>query len=149
MLELTLFRYNGTLRATNGWLSVAGKHWSYILERALKTPEGIQNVPRITALPAGVYDVELILSPKFNKVVPHILEPFANRDNFEIHCGEHVEDSEGCPLMGIKYISETEILSGVGMQMTENLVRVIKDAGGKARIYVINGPTVLNFLQGV
>lgn len=53
----------------------------------------------VTAIPCGYYPVVLDYSPKYSKLMPHILDvPFF--EGIRIHSGNSDEDSLGCVIVG-------------------------------------------------
>lgn len=57
----------------------------------------------VTAIPCGRYPVILDYSPKYSKLMPHILDvPYFT--GIRIHCGNSDEDSLGCIIVG-EYVS--------------------------------------------
>ncbi len=140
-----LFRYHASAAATNGWLAIDALHFAHILERPIRLPDGTVNVRDLCAYPAGIYPLVNKWSETHGKVMPHITG-VPGRDDLELHCGSHVSDSAGCSLMGIKQVSEAEIVSGLGAGLTDQLTDMINKAGGPVQLQVINGPQVAAFL---
>lgn len=57
-------------------------------------------IPGKTAIPAGLYNVELTFSPKFKRELPLILNvPYF--EGIRIHRGNKDEDTEGCLIPGL------------------------------------------------
>jgi len=57
-----------------------------------------------TCIPKGTYKVQMLLSPHFEIVLPHVLD-VPNRSEILIHWGNHCADSHGCVLVGLKVFS--------------------------------------------
>jgi hypothetical protein len=70
-----------------GQLSIDGNLQCLIIENPLKK------------IPAGVYPIALIYSPRFQRVNPHIMD-VPGREAIEIHTGTYYADSEGCLITG-------------------------------------------------
>lgn len=58
-----------------------------------------------TAIPMGVYDMELTFSPKFKRLLPELFR-VPDFSYIRIHSGFSAEDSHGCLLVGLKQASE-------------------------------------------
>lgn len=82
-----------------------------------------------TAIPAGTYQVVVERSPKFGKEMAEIkgVEFFSET---KYHCGKDVDDSLGCPLMGLTRPMPETLAGGVQAQLTEKLVEILKREGG-------------------
>lgn len=55
-----------------------------------------------TAIPFGFYEVGLVFSPRFSKIMPRLLN-VTNFDGILIHPGNKAEDTQGCILVGRTY----------------------------------------------
>lgn len=90
-----------------GLLYVDGKHICETLEdedRGLTSDMTEQEVRRIkvkgeTAIPLGTYDVALTFSPRFNRVLPLLMD-VKGFTGIRIHSGNRAKDTEGCILCG-------------------------------------------------
>lgn len=93
--ELVLTRKTVSKKSTMGELSHRGCRLFYTmehLEREIK-------IDKKTAVPPGKYEVKLMHSPKFGRVLPR-LQNVPNFTGVLIHNGSYVENSEGCILVG-------------------------------------------------
>jgi hypothetical protein len=52
-------------------------------------------------IPAGTYDLKRVDSPKFGETFS--VEGVPGHDGLRIHCGNTVDDTEGCILIGTSY----------------------------------------------
>lgn len=92
---------------TIGKLYINGKYFCDTLEdtdRGLTSEMNIMKIKTIkvfgkTAIPTGVYDVQLTYSPKFKKILP-ILQNVKGFSGIRIHQGNFPKDTEGCILVG-------------------------------------------------
>lgn len=84
-----------------GEMTIAGVHECYTLEdkdRHLETNPDAK-VATLTAIPRGVYQLELRMSPHFGRITPHLLN-VPNYENVLIHWGNYAKDTDGCILVG-------------------------------------------------
>ena len=117
-MEIVLERKWKKPNYTIGILSIEGKRFCETLEdadRGLKDTMSIEQIkslkkPHITAIPTGVYEVNLnTVSPKFGSrsfykevckgKVPRLLN-VKGFDGILIHAGNKAEDTDGCILVG-------------------------------------------------
>ena len=82
---------------TIGTLAVDGEYFCDTLEDPVR-PAG-QKVPGQTAVPAGVYEAVLTLSPRFKRVLPLLLD-VPGFTGVRIHAGNTAKDTQGCILVG-------------------------------------------------
>lgn len=84
---------------TIGELLIDGKSMCWTLEDVVRPP-GAAKVFGQTAIPAGVYDIELRPSPRLGgRIVPWILNVPTHTD-CQIHPGNTAADTLGCILVG-------------------------------------------------
>lgn len=96
-MELVLRRkFKGT-QYTIGDLSVNGKFFCNVIEDVVR-PEGIK-IYGETAIPYGKYKVVMRYSPKYQKVLPLLLD-VPNFTGIRIHSGNTQLDSLGCLIVG-------------------------------------------------
>lgn len=82
---------------TIGVLYVDGARECWTLEDEVR-PDGIK-IWGETAIPAGVYRVDLTISPRFKRELPLLIN-VANFSGVRIHPGNTAGDTEGCILVG-------------------------------------------------
>ena len=99
---LQLRRYAATGKVTLGRLSVDGKHCCYTLEDEVRTGPKVWGE---TAIPAGVYEIIINMSPRFKKLLPRLLN-VPGFDGILIHKGNTAKDTYGCILVGDKIQGE-------------------------------------------
>lgn len=75
----------------------------------------------ICAIPYGVYKIEMLFSPKFKKVVPHIMS-VPGFNNIEIHVLNTSLESEGCMGVGM---TDRKHENWIGYSLTAT--RILKD----------------------
>lgn len=96
-MELTLRRRVIAERYTVGALNVNGEHFCDTLEDVVR-PAGVKIKGR-TAIPYGIYTVVLDYSPKFDRIMPHVLD-VPGFLGVRIHAGNTVDQTDGCILVG-------------------------------------------------
>ena len=96
-MKLTLHRTTYTDESTVGELDVDGVLECFTLEDVVRA-DGIK-VFGETAIPAGHYDVQLTMSPRFRRVLPLLID-VKNFVGVRIHPGNSAKDTEGCILVG-------------------------------------------------
>lgn len=116
-MRISLYRDTLTPQATTGKLYLEGNFSCFVLELPLR--DGKPG----SAIPAGVYPIELAPSPKFlanpdpwvqnyaNRM-PHVMD-IPGRSLIMLHWGNEPTDTDGCLLVGksrlINYISESRL----------------------------------------
>lgn len=108
---------------TIGVLYVDSTRFCDTLEDRLRDLTKEVKVPGLTAIPAGVYEVVVNISPRFRRKLPRLLN-VPGFDGILIHRGNTAEDTAGCILVGEnrergKVINSTRY----ELQLTEMLER--------------------------
>lgn len=146
-MKLTLNRRPSVGGATIGELLADGKFLAFTLEDEIRevpgVPVGNWKIKGVTAIPAGRYRVTMEHSPRFgpNTLTINSVPGFTG---VRIHGGNKHEDSEGCPLLGLK-VTTTTIVGGTSAPA----VRLVKDAVRAAlasgqQVWIdINNPTAV------
>ena len=96
-MNLTLHRTECGKVCTIGELMVDGKHECWTLEDVVRA-DGVK-IAGETAIPAGVYAVDITYSPRFKRDLP-LLIGVENFVGIRIHPGNTASDTEGCILVG-------------------------------------------------
>ncbi len=60
--------------------------------------EGVK-IPKVTAIPAGEYDIIIDYSNRFKRLMPHILD-VPRFEGIRVHWGNREVDTDGCPILG-------------------------------------------------
>ena len=82
---------------TIGHLYIDGAYFCDTLEDTVRTGAKIAGK---TAIPAGTYKVKKTMSPRFNTLLPEILN-VPNFTGVRIHSGNTAKDTDGCLLLGL------------------------------------------------
>lgn len=106
-MDLKLNRIYFHKNYTIGKLYVNGQYFSDTLEDTNRDfnrdgdllDEGEDKVYAETAIPFGIYKVEVTMSPRFKRYLP-ILIDVKHFSGIRIHSGNKVGDSSGCILVG-------------------------------------------------
>lgn len=93
-MEAEIIRIKSTPFSLSGKLAFDGVFKCYTLERPYTDFD-------FKPIPEGKYPLVMRPSAKFGRLMPHI-ENVPGRTGIEIHCGNHVSDSEGCILIGMQ-----------------------------------------------
>lgn len=94
-MNLTLKRRWVERDATIGELFLDGLWECYTLEDLVRDVK----LPGRTAIPAGSYDITLDFSPRFGRVLPHLLN-VPGFEGIRLHAGNLPDDTSGCILVG-------------------------------------------------
>jgi hypothetical protein len=95
-------------------------------------------IDKVTAIPAGTYEIVLSWSNRFNRVTPQLLN-VPGFDGIRIHPGNFASNTEGCPLPGEKRGEDTVINSRLACTAL-NLKIMAAIRQGKAYWHVMNEP---------
>jgi len=146
-VNLTLNRRPSVGGATIGELLADGKFLAFTLEDEIReipgVPVGNWKIKGITAIPAGKYRVTMERSPRFgpNTLTINAVPGFIG---VRIHGGNRHEDSEGCPLLGLKVTASTIVggTSGPAVRLVKDVVSAALSSGQQVWID-INNPTAV------
>lgn len=98
-MKLLLERYALKKNYTIGRLFIDGVKFCDTLEPQVRDLRTEPKVHGKTAIPEGTYDVVVTISPKFKRLLPHILG-VPGFSGIRIHRGNTAADTAGCPLVG-------------------------------------------------
>ena len=93
-------------RSFKGAEYTIGKMWideSYFCDTLEDTVRKGEKVYGKTAIPAGTYKVKKTFSPRFQKILPEILN-VPGFSGVRIHAGNTAEDTDGCILLGLNKV---------------------------------------------
>lgn len=108
--ELTIEREILNNESTIGSLFINEDFFCYTLEdtdRGLDSSMSVEQILKIkkpgkTAIPIGSYDVKILMSPRFKKLFPKVLN-VKGFDGILFHAGNAASDTDGCILVGTLY----------------------------------------------
>jgi len=125
-------RYLYTTRTTIGRLYLSGQNgaavFCYTLEDTVRA-NGIK-VPNETAIPEGIYKVDISMSRRFKRLMPML---YTESNKYEIkvggigfkgvrfHGGNTHLDSAGCPLVAFNYINDHTIRGSAEKSLTTKI----------------------------
>jgi hypothetical protein len=124
-MKLKLVRETLLPTRTLGKLYVNGEYFCDTAEDKDRFLEKNLNgkIPKLTAIPRGIYKVVLSLSNRFKKVLPEVLNvPVFS--GVRIHSGNTEEDTEGCILVG-KRIGDSGVFES--RKTMDRLMTTLKD----------------------
>lgn len=98
-MELTLFRTGRLEGFTTGVLYLKGELLGHTLEPQWRNLSQSAKVAGQTAIPEGMYRIELAMSPHFGRKMPYLRE-VPGFTGVMLHWGNKVSDSKGCILVG-------------------------------------------------
>ena len=84
---------------TIGKLYMDGKYFCDTLEDQVRDLTKERKIPGRTAIPAGVYEIVVNVSPRFKRKLPRLLD-VPGFDGILVHRGNTAEDTAGCILVG-------------------------------------------------
>jgi hypothetical protein len=109
-MRLSIYRQQPGPNCTLGSLYIDGHWFCFTLEDPVRDLglDGSGKIAGSTAIGPGHYRVVIDASKRFGRLMPHILNvPFF--DGVRMHWGNFAKDTEGCPLLGLKKLSEDSI----------------------------------------
>jgi hypothetical protein len=117
-LTIEIRRHTYTRHATLGDLYLNGKRFCHVLEDAVRG-EGIK-VKAHTAIPEGTYPVAVTYSPRFDRMMPLVMN-VPNFEGIRIHGGNTHENTEGCPLVAWEKVNDFTIQGTAESALTDKI----------------------------
>lgn len=141
-LKLTLNRQSSGVSCTIGELLVDGNHFCDTLEDVVREvpgePVAKWKVKGETAIPAGVYPVEITWSARFKCDLP-LIGPVPGFDGIRIHAGNTDADTEGCILVGTWVGGEQIHNSRVALNGLLDMLEIAVISKRDITIEIVNG----------
>ena len=144
-MKLLLQRRASQGDATVGHLYINGEHACYTLEDVVREIEGAPvaewKVKGKTAIPAGIYDVELQNSPKYGADCLTVCD-VPGFSYIRMHAGNGSQDTEGCILLGTQATDRTLVggSSRPAVAMVRSQVMAARKLGESVTIEIKNAP---------
>lgn len=95
-MKLLLLRDKSSEFSTIGELFLDERHFCWTLEDVVRDVKILGE----TAIPAGVYKIELTFSHRFQRILPLLIN-VPDYEGVRIHPGNRASDTEGCILVGL------------------------------------------------
>lgn len=130
----TVFRKKYLADRTLGELFVNGSHFCYTLEDPVRLP-GVK-IKDQTAIPAGVYRVDVNNSPRFGRQMPQLMN-VPNFDGVRVHGGNGPENTSGCLLVAYQLAAGDKIYKTAEADFTKICQNII-DTGDRVYIAIID-----------
>lgn len=124
-MRIHLQRVLSTDEVTLGELQVDGVFECFTLEDAIRETKVFGR----TCIPAGTYDVIVNHSPRFNKLLPRLVD-VPGFTGVLIHAGNGPEDTKGCVLVGAQ-LDGQRIKAGTSRPAFASLFEKILEAWGR------------------
>lgn len=132
-MDLILKREPSTAISTPGTLWYQGKRIAYTLEDVVRTGP---KVATKTAIPPGTYALILSMSNRFKKELPEVLA-VPGFSGVRIHGGNTHQNTEGCPLVGLRRDSADRISNcAPAVDQVMRLIREARARGEPCRLIV-------------
>lgn len=130
-MKLTIEREASQPTCTPGTLFIDGGFECFTLEDVMRERAGVPvaewKIKGSTAIPLGIYAVELTMSNRFKKVLPLLIE-VPGFEGVRIHSGNTDADTEGCILVGWEQGDESIFKSRLALQ---SLMEKLTAANGR------------------
>lgn len=133
---LLLERLERNPEETIGRLSIDGEFFCWTLEDVVR-PDGVKVAGR-TAIPKGVYRMDVTYSPRFKVMMPILLN-VPMFEGIRIHWGNVAENTDGCILVGMDRNRGSIGRSRVAYDALMERLTAAKTDGQRLAIYVEDG----------
>lgn len=138
-MELILKRVRFEELYTTGQLYIDGEYFCFTLEDKVREipgqPVKSWKIPKMTAIPSGMYTITFENSPKFGPDTLTIND-VPGFTGIRIHTGNTHLDTDGCPIVGYKITEKGVIVPGTTKTCLIDLKRRLKEAKDVIKIRV-------------
>lgn len=139
-MKLLLDRIQKDSDVTIGSLTVDEEWEAWTLEDAVREipgqPVSTWKIPAKTAIPFGVYEIDLTMSNRFKRALPLLLD-VPGFSGIRIHPGNTADDTEGCILVGHDRYSKSLGHSRMAFEQLFRKMSEAKRKGEKITIGVV------------
>lgn len=131
---LELWREKSNDKCTHGILYIDGFMECLTLEDVIRDIK----IPKMTAIPAGVYDIVLEDSPRFGPDTI-TLKNVPGFTYVRIHGGNKADDTDGCVITGTKYFDDYTILeSQKALKLVKEKIKAALNVGEGVTLEIHN-----------
>ena len=138
-MELILKRTRFGELITTGQLYIDGAYFCFTLEDKVREVPGKHvrtwKIPKMTAIPAGIYDLTFENSPKFGPETLTI-NKVPGFEGIRIHSGNTQLDTDGCIIVGYRIHDSGVIIPGTTKQCLIDLKQQVRKAVGAVKIRI-------------
>jgi hypothetical protein len=97
-VRATLLRHTDSPHGVFGYLTLYDDAAQRVARFVTAEDDWLNNLPRVSCIPAGTYRCHRVVSPKFGPTYQVMAVP--GRDHILFHAGNVEENTEGCILLG-------------------------------------------------
>lgn len=121
-MKIEVRRLPSSSVCTLGEMLIDGEHECFTLEDVVR-PEG-EKVYGKTAIPNGIYKVDVTYSPHFQRQLPLLLD-VPNFEGIRIHPGNTAANTEGCILVGMATTSDESAITSSQVAFNKLLPKIV------------------------
>lgn len=142
-MKIIVLRNPSFAGATIGKMFIDGVFACHTLEDEVREipgePVETWKIPKCTAIPSGLYDVELKNSPRFGPDTLTIME-VPGFQFIRMHAGNDAQDTDGCILLGLMATDRTLVggTSRPAVELVKSQVQAAIARGESVRISIQN-----------
>jgi len=138
-MKIMIIRTNYTINETSGTMLVNGEFFGYTLEDTVRYSRKIKHQ---TAIPSGLYEINVSMSPRFKREMIQILK-VPGFTGIRIHGGNTHKNTSGCPLVAKNRQLHGESGAKIWGTLERALTRKVKSSNDKTHyIEIINSKEV-------
>ena len=142
-MKIIVLRNPSQAGATIGKLFIDGVFTCHTLEDEVREipgePVEVWKIPKCTAIPSGVYDVQLKNSPRFGPDTLTLME-VPGFQFIRMHAGNDAQDTDGCILLGLRATDCTLVggTSRPAVELVKSSVKAALDKGESVTLSINN-----------
>jgi len=134
-MDLILERIDRNDTCTIGRLTLDGSFECWTLEDVVRA-DGVK-IPKETAIPAGMYTIDITHSPRFDRDLPLLLN-VSGFIGIRIHPGNDAADTDGCILVGRTRGDRKILESRIAFDSLFAKLQAAKAKGEPIKIEIVN-----------